>query len=329
MATKELVLRALEQAEGKFRSGADIARELGVSRNAVWKAVASLRRDGYSVEAVTNRGYRLSDADDLLSASRIASFLPGGTPLAFSVRRRVDSANAEALRRAMEGAPEGTVIVAEEQTAGRGRRGRRFYSPAGTGIYLSILVRPRLSADRAHYLTCAAAVACAEAIEACTGVEASIKWVNDVYCRGRKVTGVLTEGSFDMEGGVLEHAVVGIGMNVRPPREGFPDDIAGTAGAILPDRQRASAVRCRLVAEVCGRFWAIYVNRDDAHAAARLRERYERRCFLLGQHVVVTVDGRCLRARAVALDERFRLVVELPDGTRRALSYGEATMARA
>lgn len=327
MGTKELVLRELEQADGAFRSGAAIARELGVSRNAVWKAVAALRREGYRVDAVTNRGYRLEEGDDLLSASRIASFLPADTPLSVTVRRTVDSTNAEVLRRAVEGAPEGTVVAAEEQTAGRGRRGRPFFSPAGTGIYLSILVRPGLSADRAHYLTCAAAVACAEAIEACTGVEASVKWVNDVYCRGRKVTGVLTEGSFDVEGGELAYAVVGVGMNVRPPREGFPEEIARSAGAVLSGKERASAVRCRLVAEVCGRFWELYRARDAAGADARLRERYRSRCFLLGQHVVATVDGRRLRALAVDVDERFRLVIELPDGTRRALSYGEATMA--
>lgn len=334
MSTKERLLEALEERPGTYASGEALAREMGVSRNAIWKAVAALRREGYRIDAVTNRGYRLADDNGLLSASRISSYLPAGLPLSLSVRRKVDSTNAEALRRASEGAPEGTVVIAEEQTAGRGRRERSFFSPAGTGIYLSILVRPGMPAGHAHRLTCAAAVACAEAIEACTGVEASIKWVNDVYCRGRKVTGILTEGSFDLEGGVLDHAVVGIGVNVKPPRDGFPSDIAATAGSVLPDEEgqqtaeRASAVRCRLVAEIIMRFWSAYTTLLDGNGdfAASLLARYRKRCFLLGCHVVANVDGHRVRAKAMAVDDRFRLVIELPNGERRALSYGEAAL---
>lgn len=397
--TKERVLRALEAREGAHVSGAQLARELGVTRNSVWKAVNALRREGYHIDATTNRGYALSHEDDLFSASGIRRFLPADAPLFPAVRKSLDSTNAEALRRAVDGAPEGTVIVAEEQTAGRGRRGRSFFSPAGTGIYLSILVRPALAAERAHLLTCSAAVAVAEAIEACAGVDASIKWVNDVYCRGKKVAGILTEGSFDLEGGVLQHAVVGIGVNVRPPHAGFPAEIAERAGAVLPASdatpsadnatlpagdmtpsagvaalpagtaslqaagaplsagdpslpastaapptdaatppadgtalQRASAVRCRLVAEILTRFWTLYqgLQTSNGQEGTRLlvdvRERYRNRCFLLGQDVMVTRGGESIRAHAVDLDESFRLVVKLPDGTRHALSYGEAAL---
>ena len=230
--TGERAVERMARSEGAHVSGAQLARELGVTRNSVWKAVNALRREGYHIDATTNRGYALSHEDDLLSASGIRRFLPADAPLFPTVRKCLDSTNAEALRRAVDGAPEGTVIVAEEQTAGRGRRGRSFFSPAGTGIYLSILVRPALAAERAHLLTCSAAVAVAEAIEACAGVDASIKWVNDVYCRRKKVAGILTEGSFDLEGGVLQHAVVGIGVNVRPPHAGFPAEIAERAGAV-------------------------------------------------------------------------------------------------
>ena len=378
--TKERVLRALEAREGAHVSGAQLARELGVTRNSVWKAVNALRREGYHIDATTNRGYALSHEDDLLSASGIRRFLPADAPLLPTVRKSLDSTNAEALRRAVDGAPEGTVIVAEEQTAGRGRRGRSFFSPAGTGIYLSILVRPALAAERAHLLTCSAAVAVAEAIEACAGVDASIKWVNDVYCRGKKVAGILTEGSFDLEGGVLQHAVVGIGVNVRPPHAGFPAEIAERAGAVLPASdatlladnaaspasdmtpptdaatppagaaalpasdanpsadgtalRRASTVRCRLVAEILTRFWTLYqgLQTSNGQEGTRLlvdvRERYRNRCFLLGQDVMVTRGGESIRAHAVDLDESFRLVVKLPDGTRHALSYGEAALTR-
>ena len=158
MGTKDQVLRMLEDRRDRQVSGARLAEELGVTRNAVWKAVEALRAEGYVIDAATNRGYRLAQENDLLSPASIERFLPDGHPFGITVRKRVDSTNAEARRRALEGAPEGAVVVAEEQTAGRGRLGKTFYSPAGAGVYLSVVLRPRLQADAAQYLTCAAAV---------------------------------------------------------------------------------------------------------------------------------------------------------------------------
>ena len=199
MGTKEQLLRLLEDNRERHVSGAAMAKAIGVSRNAVWKAVKALRAEGYAIDAVTNRGYALSQENDLLSPQGIERFLPDSHAFAVTVRKRVDSTNAEARRRALEGAAEGTVVVAEEQTAGKGRPGKTFFSPAATGLYLSIVLRPTLAADRGQFITCAAAVACAQAIEQVTGAESLIKWVNDIYCDGRKVAGILTEGVVDME----------------------------------------------------------------------------------------------------------------------------------
>ena len=303
MGTKDQVLRMLEDQRDRQVSGARLAEELGVTRNAVWKAVEALRAEGYVIDAATNRGYRLAQENDLLSPASIERFLPDGHPFGITVRKRVDSTNAEARRRALEGAPEGAVVVAEEQTAGRGRLGKTFYSPAGAGVYLSVVLRPRLQADAAQYLTCAAAVSCAQAIEAVTGEEALIKWVNDIFCRGRKVAGILTEGVVDMESGRFEHAVLGMGVNVRVPASGFPSEIADVAGEML------------------ARFWSLYENLPDRS----FYDEYRRRCFLLGQPIVVTRNGSRVRARAVDLTEDFKLVVELPDKTRRELPHGEVS----
>ena len=198
MGTKEQLLRLLEDNRERHVSGAAMAKAIGVSRNAVWKAVKALRAEGYAIDAVTNRGYALSQENDLLSPQGIERFLPDNRAFAVTVRKRVDSTNAEARRRALEGAAEGTVVVAEEQIAGKGRPGKTFFSPAATGLYLSIVLRPTLAADRGQFITCAAAVACAQAIEQVTGAESLIKWVNDIYCDGRKVAGILTEGVVDM-----------------------------------------------------------------------------------------------------------------------------------
>ena len=319
MGTKEQLLRLLEENRERYVSGAAMAQAIGVSRNAVWKAVEALRAEGYAIDAVTNKGYALSQENDLLSPQGIERFLPPGHPFAISVRKRVDSTNSEARRRAAEGAPEGTVIVAEEQTAGKGRPGKTFFSPASSGLYLSIVLRPTLAADRGQFLTCAAAVAGAQAIEQVTGKEALIKWVNDIYCDERKVAGILTEGMVDMESGRFEHAVLGIGVNVKPPADGFPRDIADVAGAVLDDR--TGAVRCELAAAILTRFWNLYRHVADAS----FYDEYRRRCFLLGQPLVVRQGASRVRARAVDLTPDFKLVVELPDKTRRELPYGEVS----
>lgn len=317
MNTREHLLRLLEDNRERYVSGAALAQAIGVSRNAVWKAVEALRAEGYAIDAVTNRGYALSQENDLLSPQAIERFLPSGHPFAITVRKRVDSTNAEARRRALEGAPEGTVIVAEEQTAGRGRPGKTFFSPASTGLYLSVVLRPQLAVDRVQLVTCAAAVAGAQAIEQVTGRTTLIKWVNDLYCNGRKVSGILTEGVVDMESGLLEHAVLGIGVNVKPPDDGFPADIADVAGTVLDDR--SGAVRCKLAAAILARFWELYRVLGDAP----FYDEYRRRCFLLGQPLVVRQGASRVRARAVDLTRDFKLVIELPDGSRRELPYGE------
>ena len=319
MGTKEQLLRLLEDNRERHVSGAAMAKAIGVSRNAVWKAVKALRAEGYAIDAVTNRGYALSQENDLLSPQGIERFLPDSHAFAVTVRKRVDSTNAEARRRALEGAAEGTVVVAEEQTAGKGRPGKTFFSPAATGLYLSIVLRPTSAADRGQFITCAAAVACAQAIEQVTGAESLIKWVNDIYCDGRKVAGILTEGVVDMESGRFEHAVLGMGVNVRVPATGFPSEIADVAGAVCDEA--VGVLRSRLAAEMLARFWSLYENLPDRS----FYDEYRRRCFLLGQPIVVTRNGSRVRARAVDLTEDFKLVVELPDKTRRELPHGEVS----
>ncbi|WP_080799790.1 biotin--[acetyl-CoA-carboxylase] ligase [Arabiibacter massiliensis] len=321
MNTRDRLLRLLEGNRERFVSGERLAETLGVSRNAVWKAVRALREEGYVIDAATNRGYRLAQENDLLSPAGIERFLPERHPFDIVVRKRVDSTNAEARRRALEGAAEGTVIVAEEQRAGRGRPGKRFYSPPGSGVYLSVVLRPTLPADRGQLLTCAAAVAGARAIERVCGCEALIKWVNDIYMDGRKVAGILTEGMVDIESGRFEHAVMGIGVNAKMPAAGFPAELADVAGAVADG---AGAVRAELAATILEEFWRLYERIEER----RFFEEYRRRCFLLGQPVVVARDGSRVRARAVDLDDDFRLVVELPDKTRLALPYGEVSAGR-
>ena len=322
MSTKEQLLLHLEYKPGEYISGETLAQELGVSRNAIWKAVHTLREGGYTIDAAPNRGYALLFDPDRLSAQGIGKYLRHKDTFDISVRRTVDSTNTWARQHALEGASEGTVCIAEGQTAGRGRRGHTFFSPEGTGLYLSIVLRPAIDPDQAHLLTCSAAVAVARAVERIGGDQAAIKWVNDVYLNNRKVAGILTEGSFNMEEGKFDYALVGIGINVRTPKDGWPEDIAHRAGAVL-DENDSAAVRCQLAAAVLDEFWNFYqLLPEDTFA-----EEYRQRCFLLGHAITASAGKRTLRGKAIDLDSDYRLIVEDVEGFRHALSFGEVSVS--
>ena len=321
MPTKDAVLELLEKSRGEYISGAAAAEALGITRTAVWKAVRTLQDEGYDITAATNRGYMLAADSDVLSPQRIRELLIGVIPPEqIHVHRCVTSTLDLAKKLAEQGAPEGTVIIASEQTAGRGRRGRSFYSPAGTGVYISILLRPALPAERAVLITTATAVAACEAIEGVTGETAGIKWVNDIFVRGRKVSGILTEASFSMESGSLDYAAMGIGLNVYPPEGGFPEDIADTAGSILRDRQPDA--RSRLAADFVKRFMDIYSGLSEAGFVAE----YRRRSIVPGRRISVISASGTRPAEALDIDGECRLVVRYDDGETAALSSGEISI---
>lgn len=315
MGTKERLLGLLEDHRGRDFSGEDIAQALGVSRTAVWKAVGALRQAGYPIEAATNRGYCLPVQTDVLSEQGIRRYLsPGCQRMGLTVLQAVDSTNAWIREMAGRGEPEGRVVVAGEQTAGRGRRGRAFYSPKDTGVYMSLLLRPRRCAvSQAVSFTSMAAVAMCEAIEAVSGQAAGIKWVNDVLIGGKKVCGILTEAALGMENGEVEYVVLGAGVNVYPPRDGFPEEIASTAGAVFAQTQ--SDAKNRLAGAFISRMMDIYAAPDG------YVEKYRARSLVLGKTVTILPEGR--RAFVCGIDDACRLLVRDDDGKTACLSYGE------
>ena len=238
LSTKENILALFEANKGIYFSGEEIAVQLSVSRAAVWKAVNALRSDGYVIDAVPNKGYRLSMNTDILSVQGIEKYLdPQNRQLTIQVLPEVSSTNTMLREKANEETPEGYVIIANGQTEGRGRRGRSFYSPVDTGIYLSILLRPKeIATNELTNLTSMAAVAACETIEEVSGQTPGIKWVNDIYIDGRKVSGILTEASISMENGSVEYVVVGIGFNVYLPEDGFSGEIKDIAGRRMMEK---------------------------------------------------------------------------------------------
>lgn len=300
-------------------AGEEIARTLQISRAAVWKAVNALREDGYTIDAVTNKGYRLSPDSDILSPQGIRRFLkPEYRDLNLTVLPTVPSTNALVREQANQGCPEGCVIIACEQTAGRGRYGRQFFSPADTGVYLSLLLHPTAySPQQATCLTAAAAAAMCQAMEAVTGQHPGIKWVNDIFLHGKKVCGILTEAAMGLETGTLNYMVLGAGVNLYQPPGGFPEEIQPIAGALL--EHSTPEAKNQLVGEFLNRFWEFYTHPE----CKEYLEDYRARSLAIGRNVTVLSAGQKVSAYAYGIDDDFRLLVRYGSGETEALSYGE------
>ena len=312
MAIKNEIALILEQSRGTAVSGQELADRLGVSRAAVWKAVKQLQDEGYSISAGTNRGYMLESGSDVLTAEGIRLHLTEkyrGIPV--EVFRSASSTNTEAKAAALRGMPHGTLIAANEQTAGRGRFGKPFYSPANTGLYMSVLLKPQkplsdcmISSSASLILPrSTAARAIIDSLESVCGVHAGIKWVNDIFCSGRKVSGILTEAMSDFESGMAESVIVGIGVNIST--EKFPEEISGIAGSV-----GVFAERSRLCADIACRL----LDYAEDPSSRGLLEKYRSRSLVLGREVTFRQGGAERTGKALKIDDRGCLVIETSSG---------------
>lgn len=321
MELKHQVLKILEENRGKSVNGAKLAESLYVTRSSVWKAVKALQKDGYRITAAPNRGYCLLAQNDILSAESIRPFLRGkAREFRLDVRQTVSSTNTLAKAMAAEGAAAGTVLIAGEQTEGRGRMGRSFYSPGSTGIYLSLILRPQLDLENSLLITTGAAVAVAKAIERTTGLKAGIKWVNDIFVEGRKVCGILTEASINFENGGLEYAVVGIGVNVSTTA--FPEALQGIAGSLFTYKPEDRPIISMLAAEILNQM----AECMDTLTDRKLLQEYRKRQIIIGKHILVLKGNDSRPAKAIDIDDKARLIVEYEDQSRETLSSGEVSI---
>ncbi|MBO5214329.1 MAG: biotin--[acetyl-CoA-carboxylase] ligase [Clostridia bacterium] len=229
------------------------------------------------------------------------------------------STNADVKRLAEQGEAEGYVLIADRQSQGRGRLNRSFHSPRGTGLYLSVLLRPVGSAADAVFLTVAAAVAAARGIQSAFGIDVGIKWVNDLYYKERKVCGILTEASVNFDSDTLDYAVCGIGFNVFSPPEGFPTELTGIAGSLLDSYD--DEARLRLAAAFLNEFYRI-----QTEDRAAVLDEYRRRSVLIGKTVTSPTGAFEGTAEVLGIDDSAGLVVRLSDGTQRVLSCGEVSV---
>ena len=320
--TKEQVLQWLLEAD-KPVSGAALATNLGLSRNSVWKAIEQLREEGYAIEAKTRQGYRLISCENQLVEPMILQELLPICDYRLKIYKEVDSTNEEAKRLAREREAENLVVLAESQTAGKGRRGRSFYSQGPEGLYMSLLLRPKLPFQDALKITTMTAVAVSRAIEKNCGVEVGIKWVNDLFIHGKKVCGILTEAGIDFETGDLDYAVVGIGVNVLKCE--FPKELIGIV-TTLEDESREQVSLSKLAADILKEIRGLYQELEAAKGGIpSYHEEYVKRSIVLGKEVIVHSGGQTYSARAVAVDENIGLVVETPEG-RKTLDSGEVSV---
>ncbi|MFV0497359.1 MAG: biotin--[acetyl-CoA-carboxylase] ligase [Candidatus Fimivivens sp.] len=323
MSLKKAVLSILETHRAQDISGEQMAQTLGVSRAAVWKAINSLKAQGYPISAITNRGYQLEEQSDLISAEgirpHVMSHLSQNDIFVFET---IDSTNFEAKRRALLGGGHFTTIVADQQTMGRGRFGRSFFSPPGCGIYMSLLLKPTpQQLSDTTLLTTAAAVAVCQAIEALTPVRPQIKWVNDIYLNGKKLCGILTEAVTDLESGTIESVVIGMGLNFKQPEAVWPQEVAAVASALFGS-ERPTISRNRLVAEIVNRLFTLW----GSLSSRAFLEDYRSRSILLGQEIVFSRAGEKCAAIAEEIDDDGALIVRLQNGERLLLRSGEVSV---
>ncbi len=314
MTIKQQVLSELINSKGKSVSGQALADKLFCSRNAVHKAIKTLKSQGYNIEAVTNKGYCLKKSD-VISVEQINNELEYDCDII--LLDEIDSTNNYLKILAEKGAKEDTVVIAKSQTSGKGRLGRTFYSSLG-GVYMSLLLKPKFSAEKSLFITTAAAVAVANAVESKTGNKTQIKWVNDIFVDSKKVCGILTEASIDFETGGLNYAVLGIGINIRKPKDDFPEEIKQIAGVISEDEVDVSS----LIASVLNNFLKIYNNFENSD----FMSEYKEKSLVIGKDIFVLKGEKRARARALDIDENARLLVEYENGEREYLSSGEVSV---
>lgn len=319
MKTKDKVLSALLNHREEELSGQTLADHLGVSRNAIWAAVKTLQKDGVPIRALANKGYRLPATYDPLQASYFKKTLAESAPL--WVYPTVDSTNDQLKNLARAGAVHGSAVLADHQSAGKGRLGRSFYSPALTGLYVSVLLKPDPSFQVGLNTTLKAAVLAARCLEKYGAPPIGVKWVNDLYTSRGKVAGILTEATINMENGMVDTVVVGVGINLLPPKGGFPEDIASHAAALFtPDNYRP--IKNPLAQDLVEAYRAL-LKEDQDHA---LLSEYRERSVVLGKEVLATMGDRKIVGTVTAIRDDGALVLERADGQPENLMSAEISL---
>lgn len=324
MTTREKLLAALRENQGTFVSGAILTEKLGVSRAAVSKHVASLKQSGYAIFASTGKGYMFRDTPDLLLPDEIRH---GLETIVFGKKTidyhdLISSTNDRAKDLAAEGAPEGTIVVAEHQSKGRGRKGRTWFSAPGDGICLSMILRPSMNPAEASRITLMTAVALAETFTSLTGLSVKIKWPNDILVRGKKLSGILTEMSMEMDR--VDYVVVGVGVNVNSPPDHFSTEVRDIASSLFIETGLPVS-RIDLIRRFLERFEACY-ELVIGNGFAAIMERWKVLSDIIGRDVTVDLIGTRIRGRVEDVDNDGILVLKDHQGELHRVISGDVLL---
>lgn len=313
---------SLLRERGDYISGQELCERFGVSRTAVWKAINRLKKEGYNIEAVQNRGYFLAKEDEVYGQNELESRMStrwAGHPVSF--HSQLDSTNLRAKLEAEGGAGQGTLVVADMQTAGRGRRGRSWSSPAGTNVYFTLILKPEYPADKASVITLVMALAVAAAIRETCGAAAEIKWPNDIVVEGKKVCGILTEMS--MERDYIQYVVIGVGINVG--KQEFSPDMADRAISLRQICGR-DVSRAALVANTMSAFEAYYDKFLETMDMSGLLEEYNALLVNRDREVRVLDAKAEFTGISHGINRRGELLVERQDGGLTEVFAGEVSV---
>lgn len=318
---KEEILRLLRSADG-YISGQELCNRFGVSRTAVWKAINQLKEAGYEIEAQQNKGYKLMAAPDLMTEAEIKSLVHtdwvAKEVLYFDT---IDSTNTKAQELAEKGYPSGTLVVADKQESGKGRRGRSWVSPSGTGIFMTLMIKPDINPNNASMLTLVAALAVAKAITSVTGEEALIKWPNDIVINGKKVCGILTEMNAQFD--YINHIVVGIGINVH--NESFPEEISQMASSLMIEAGGKRFHRAQIIAETMSYFEQYYDTFLKTQDLSALVREYDELLVNRNKSVRVLDPKEPFDGKAMGITPKGELIVDTWE-SRKLVSSGEVSV---
>ena len=318
---KEEILRLLRSADG-YISGQELCNRFGVSRTAVWKAINQLKEAGYEIEAQQNKGYRLMAAPDLMTEAEIKSLMHtdwvAKEVLYFDT---IDSTNTKAQELAEKGYPSGTLVVADKQESGKGRRGRSWVSPSGTGIFMTLMIKPDINPNNASMLTLVAALAVAKAITSVTGEEALIKWPNDIVVNSKKVCGILTEMNAQFD--YINHIVVGIGINVH--NESFPEEISQMASSLMIEAGGKRFHRAQIIAETMSYFEQYYDTFLKTQDLSALVREYDKLLVNRNKSVRVLDPKEPFDGKAMGITPKGELIVDTWE-SRKLVSSGEVSV---
>ena len=328
MKTKEAVLHYLQEHAGEPISGEIMALALNKSRTSIWKAIQSLKKDGYTIESSTNKGYTLSENNDVLSEQQITQeLIQQHHPIDWNIQTMESTTSTNDLAKiyANQNSATPAIFISEEQTAGRGRLGRTFVSPAKSGLYISLCLFPTVALEDLSLITCATAVACIETIEQLTGKSLDIKWVNDLFYQDKKVGGILTEVISDFESQQVQALIVGIGINLIDSPQSFPEELHSIVGSVFSSKEEyneSSFNRNHFIAQFLEKWTFYYQNLSQRNFITSYKEHSN----VIGKSIKVIEGNHVYHAMAKDIDENGHLIIEKEGNTLHSLSYGEVSI---